>query len=255
MPPYRLDIDSDDFYDPANQNTYSAWTVPFTLLPEFDYVSLLSFSCPKSYYMITPGYNTFIVSDGITQHTITMPVGSYNYVTMARVLKPLLDAVGYGAFIITFDQASSKYLFANATANLRFIFSNTFAEKIGFFVGEYLFTAGFLESARPINLQLTNVVVIETNLVRSRQNSSINQRILHAVPDNAPVAGNVTYQNNSPKETMQELENVGQVFRINLFDNNNRPLDPQQGCNLTLLFYKAEDIDQNIEAKSTNKST
>lgn len=243
--PARLDIDSDDFYDPAAQNTYSSWSVPYTNLQQYKYVSLLSASIPKSYYMISSGFNTFQVSDGITTVIITVPPGSYSYLSLQTVLLPLLSAAGFGAFTMAFAQAQSKFTFNNATAGLRFIFTDvrSMADTLGFFAGTYTFTAGSLQSVRPINLQLTNVVVIETDLIKARQDSSINQRILHAIPDSAPVLAPVTYQNNNPWDTRQPMENIGQVFRISLVDNANRPLDPQHGANITLLFWPEEKND------------
>lgn len=247
--PYRLDIDADDFYDPAAGNTYSSWQVPFTGLNNYKYVSLLSASIPKSYYMIPSGYNTFTISNGLSSATISVEAGSYNYLTLRTALLASLNAAGFGAWTMTFTQSSSKYTFGNATANMIFTFANgSMSNILGFFDTTYTFSGGLLTSVRPINLQLTSVVVVESDLIKSRQDSSINQRILHSIPDTSPVAAPVAYQNGTPYETRQLMENTGQIFRISLFDADNRPLDPQHGSNFTLLFYTDGQTSQTVDA-------
>jgi hypothetical protein len=194
--------------------------------------------------MLPDGFTSFVVSDGVTPYTVTLTPGSYNYITLRTELLAQLALLPFGAWTITFAQNTSKYTFGNATADLRFIFDDNLnmSNTLGFYAGTSLFVAGSLTSERPINLQLTNVVVIETDLIKARQDSSINQRILHAIPDSAPINAPVTYQNSTPWETRQPMENVGQIFSIQLLDNNNRPLDPQQGCNITVLFYEDDNI-------------
>ena len=43
---------------------------------EFNYVSVLAASIPKSYYMIESGYNTFILQDNQSQVNITLQAGN-----------------------------------------------------------------------------------------------------------------------------------------------------------------------------------
>lgn len=229
-------VDFDDYYNPAEGNYYNNITVNYADLYKYKYVSLYQASIQKTYYMISHLYNTFVVNGT----TVTIPEGNYSYAQLRTQLLTLLNALPFGAWTISFDVITFKYTFSNATPGMYFSFDQTtdMELRLGFNNGVYLFSGGSLTSVRPINLQLTNVIVIDSNLVKPRLQNSINQTILGTVPDTSVVGAPVVYQSQDPYGTRIPMENTGTQFTIKLFDGNNRELDIHSGCNLVLAFYK-----------------
>ena len=74
--------------------TYSDFTFKLENLRDsnFDTVTVLSCSIPKTYYLLQGGYNTFSVVENSTPRTITMPVGNYNRNSFRSVLTTQLNS-------------------------------------------------------------------------------------------------------------------------------------------------------------------
>lgn len=227
-------IDFDDLIGSYN-NSFNSALIDFADLPNYRYVSLYQASIPKNYYMVVSPYSSFLVNSTL----VTIPDGNYTYITLNTTVLALLNALGLGAWTITFNQTTGKYTFNNATVtSFTFNTDTDLNYRLGFSHGTFLFATGSLTSEIPINLQLTNVVVVQSSLVKARSQNSINQAILMSIPDTTVIGSPVVFEHTDPYGLRVPIENVGTQFTINLYDNNNRPLNIHSAANLVLAFYK-----------------
>tara|TARA_R110002072_G_scaffold118067_2_gene249248 strand:+ start:1219 stop:2028 length:810 start_codon:yes stop_codon:yes gene_type:complete len=82
---------------------------------EVTQVAIKSVSIVNAEYNIKPSNNTFIVSNGITDTTFTIPVGQYNINELITVVENLLTATYGGTNTITLTATTFKLLFSTTT--------------------------------------------------------------------------------------------------------------------------------------------
>ena len=74
---------------------------------EYNYVSLVGFQCPVSYYIIATGNNTFQLKEGNTTVSISVPVGNYNIASFSTTVQALLTANSPNGYTYTITYPSS----------------------------------------------------------------------------------------------------------------------------------------------------
>jgi len=78
----------------TGDDRYFSFALPLTR-EDFNYVSLLQFYMPKSYYLFDTGFNTFEVENGEdvseTWETVTITPGNYNANSLQSHLKLILN--------------------------------------------------------------------------------------------------------------------------------------------------------------------
>ena len=108
----------------------------------YDHVCVLSMTIPLSYYLIRSPYNTFILREGPTDTTITVPAGNYSAISFAKVVTDLLNASSPNTFIYAISLGNSytsvntgKYTFTvtnNGMVQPAFIFGPRVCQQMGF---------------------------------------------------------------------------------------------------------------------------
>jgi hypothetical protein len=191
--------------------------------------------------MIASPYNVFEVSnDGTTWFTVTVTPGNYNYINFQTELLTRLNALTFGTFTMQFSTTTRHFTFFNATAGLRFRFSSTsdMEKRCGFDNTTYLFSSGSLESVRVINLQLTSLVVITSNIIAAQPYNAIAQDIFYTILDsNVATSSVITYECPDVESRKMPIKNNNNIVRFVFYDDNHRQLQFNGGQNnLTLLL-------------------
>lgn len=171
-----------------NETNSSFQSIPVDLgLNDYDSVVVVDANIPKSFYNFPSGYNTFILQEGATQVTITIPPASYNINNLLTVLTTLLSAgspntwdylaeyslpvVGDTMFI-TFTVSGntsqpSIIMASNSTSPFRQLgFDNNSTNT---------FSGGALVSTNAVNLSLVLTAYIQTDMVLGANNGILQQ--------------------------------------------------------------------------------
>jgi len=173
---------------------------------QFDSVCMMQASIPKSFYLINTGRNTFVLTEGATSVTITLPVGNYTRRSLAYVVRSQLNTQSPNA--LTYDISvpnvstgpeTGKYLFSvsNNVTNIPLYFSfpptSSPAQQLGFDPGSInVFVLNNLLSSNVANLQITqSLYVMCDNVINGY--SHILQEIFTTSPDFSSLAFNVGF--------------------------------------------------------------
>ena len=213
----------------------------------YDTVVLTSFSCPKSWYAFNSTNNTFIIQEGITQYTVSIPVGNYNDQSLLLTINTQIAASGVSFTYTTSEPdpstAASTGLYtwtvSNNSSQPYFIFSSTSCySQLGFLVGTYQFSANTLTSPNVINLQLTNSLLLYSNIVGGPNS------VLSAIVPNQSDYSQILYEEQSPSLVSKPFNPIfitNATFSLNDAITGN--LLDLNGLNIsfTLVFYKVND--------------
>jgi hypothetical protein len=222
---------------------------------EYNYVSLVGFQCPVSYYIIASGNNTFQLREGSTTVSISVLPGNYNILSFQTTISALLTAnspngytytITYPTSYTTVDTGKFTYQ-VNSTAttvSLLFPSNNAIADTFGFPNGA---TATFTPSGLVQTLISQNVVsfVPESSLflhmstVDGECQSEYSDVLQVIYSSNAMPYSVISWTNPQILETSKKLRgNVGRVLQFSITDEYGAPLYLQgQNCLLTLLFF------------------
>lgn len=229
----RIDGKSDDFSIDFSQQV----NVPNS----YTHATLLSFACPKSYYLFNSTNNTFNLTESGTV-TVTIPPGNYNAGTLARsLITAITTAGGLFTYTIGIDQTTGKISFTvsgNGGVQPSFDFTddNGCESILGFDASVYNFAGNSLTSPKIINLQLTQTVQLMTNIVKNN--------VLATIIPNSADFGYILYNEQNPSFTSHEL--VGKEMKSARFwlldGNNGRHLDLNgQDINFTFSLFERND--------------
>lgn len=152
---------------------------------QYDTISLLSFACPKSYYLINDSNKTFTIDENGTITTITLPTGNYSFTTMTTQLQTSLTGLTYTYLVqndLNANNVRGKFTITvsnNSGIQPIITFSSSSPHRVlGFDQTAYTFSANILTSPNTVNFQLTNSLQLISNIVDKRILSTI-------IPDNA----------------------------------------------------------------------
>lgn len=199
---------------------------------DYDTVTVLNFACPKSYYLITSLNNTFTVTEGAFNTTITIPNGNYSFSTMASELTTLLQSCHW-TYTVTTLSSTGTYLFSVSgnTGQPIFNFSGSSPYAIiGFDQTSYTFSANKLTSPNIVQFQLTSTIQLMSDVV--------NKNVFATIVPNDPDFSTITYNEYAPAYTSQDLLPGYKVTsaRFYLLDGNTgAPLD-LNGINFSFTF-------------------
>jgi len=229
---------------------------------DFDSVCLVSASIPKSYYLVQPGFNTFILEEDGIQVVITIDDGNYSVssfitkviplLTFASSIPPLSNNFIYSA-VFNYDQG--KFIFTRTIdAKIsNFIFVNSLYELFGF-DSNSTNTLGVINK-----LKSDNVVdfAVEVNIfLRSDICSTQNSDILASISSaGVPNFGYIKYECPDILACSRPITKFNNSHRFFL-TNDRANDDPTQqilklnGVNmiLNLLIYKKSNIEQVIKS-------
>jgi hypothetical protein len=217
---------------------------------KFNRICVLQCTIPKSYYLIEPGYNTFILEELAVQTTITIPIGNYNRKQFQAAVLSLLNTNTSQAWVYTISYPSSsgvqsgKFTFTvtgNSGNQPSFIFGVTLAAQFGFDKNTTnTFVGSTLTSTNIINLQREDSVYIHCDCC-TNESDNILQEIFSL---NSIDFGNIIYNNDNLEAYSKDLiSNEKNVYHFWLTDEDGVPLD-LNGMNIqiTLLLYESNNV-------------
>lgn len=208
----------------------------------YDTITLLNFSCPKSYYLFNNTNNKFKLDENGAISDITITPGNYNSSTMITELKTVLNGHAY-TYNVTLNQKTGKLSFSvtgNGGIQPILDFSNSLGceEILGFDNDQYQFAANILISPNTINLQLTQSISLMSNLVA-------NNVLANIVPNSADY-GYILYNEYNPVFSSHRLASSGNNInnsRFWLIDSNtsNKIELNGQEFNFSFAIYKSNE--------------
>lgn len=212
---YRSSGDHSDFrYDIADLN-------------EYDYVSVLQVSIPKTFYNVQAGQNTLTLTENIgVAATVTFSVGSYSYKNFATVLAAKLTAASpngrtYTVTIPTTEPVTGKYTITVSTGSFTISFpsSSYMYKHLGFeSLSSNASTGTVLTSVNVASFQDVPSLYICSDLI-STHIQTFNSTVLEAVFCGPVVDfGILTWNNMAPELTAKEIRNKTSTVRFYLMD-------------------------------------
>lgn len=145
---------------------------------DWERVSVVNVSIPKSFYMVDDARNSFKVShdNGATFTTLTLSNGNYTRESMKLELTNKLNTIGTYIYSITYNRINSavdngKYTF-NVTNNITqpiFLFDNRLCEIIGFNQDQYVFNSNSLVSVNVANLNFENNLYLKSDITSANK--------------------------------------------------------------------------------------
>lgn len=213
---------------------------------DYDTVSLLNFSCPKSYYIFNSVNNVFAVSENGVSSTITIPVGNYDVDTLATQLVTLFTASLSYTYTVTVSNTTGKYSFnVSNNVGVQPIFDfdvNYSAYKVlGFNKTSYQFAGDILVSPNIVNLQISNTIQLCCNFVE--------RSVLSIIIPNTGDFSSIDYVEYNPNFTSHRLiitELTNATF--SLLDGNTGYYIDLNGLDYSFAFviYKKNSYYQNM---------
>eukprot|EP00732_Lithocolla_globosa_P000483 Lithocolla_globosa_v1_NODE_146_length_5712_cov_12.381121.p3 type:complete len:272 gc:universal NODE_146_length_5712_cov_12.381121:3879-3064(-) len=223
---------------------------------DFDRVSLLDCTIPKSNYTISNNNNTFTVEENSVQRLITIPVGNYSRKSFKNVLQTKLNEnpeTGYSNYIVTYDSSSStgdtgKYTFnvtSGANPEVQFIFGTGLTDQAGFNTNTtYTFSSGVLISPNVSNFRSKITFFLKSTICQNT-NNNILQNIVASSGD----FDYIYYTNQNPYEYHKDfVKESSNVYQFTIVDEDNKIVDLNGlGIVLTLMLWKENKISDLIK--------
>lgn len=231
------------------------YTFKFGSNVKYDRIAVASLSCPKSYYLVQDGFNTFHIQHDMIDYTITIPPANYTRTSFRNVLQAQLNDASDFVYTITFPTGSSigdtgHYTFTvsnNAGVQPIFIFTTNVHELLGFDRNtSYQFSDDVLTSVDVINFQLETTLYLHCDAVQNNSNDILQD----IISSNTTDFGFITFTN--PDLQMYSKKFVGSsstTARFYLTNEDNRIMN-LNGLNLVftvILYKKRENIDDLIK--------
>lgn len=197
----------------------------------FNRVSLMSFSLPKTYYLIDDDTDEFTVTEDGKNATVTLGHGNYSLQQLAAQMQTKLRAVSPHSLLysVSGNETTGKYEFSVTDAGGNppafqpdFTFTQSLAIVLGFEEDTYSFTADALTSPNVVKLQRTDTVLVWSDLVESSDG------ILHQVNASGIGFSHIIYQAQDVEWFAKKLTTRGNSaahFRILYFEEPRHVID------------------------------
>jgi hypothetical protein len=168
-----LNIDSNyrESSSPSSSNFQYQLYLPRNM--NYQKVSVLRCSFPKTYYMIDSTNNSFTLTDSGGPFTITLDADrNYTSSQLATELKTKMDAASADTYTISLDGNNGKWTFANGTGDFTMDLSGNddLAKYLGLSAGANVSTASSLTSTNVANLQRYETIQLHSSICRNGLN-------------------------------------------------------------------------------------
>ncbi len=222
---------------------------------DYNRVVVLQALIPKSYYLVTAPYNTFILEENGTEVIITLPEGNYNVQSFINVVSNLLSSnspntwiynIQYNDSLISVETGRFKYIVSGNSGQPSFKFNDYLYEQFGFVKNSVnIFVGDELVSTSVIKFQNEDVILIHSDISYNNDQSEYTDVLQEIYASSTPPMSNIVYQNSGNLEaySKQLLSKNKSVFRFTLTDENNRELNLNNlNCVFTILVYRKDNI-------------
>jgi len=224
-------------------------------IEDFDSVCLLSASIPKSYYAIQEGKNTFILTEGVVDTTITIPPGTYSATNFANLVASLLttQSPNNWTYTCSINLSTAKFTWTSSGPPISpptFKVGDYLYERLGFDKGEIVEfnPISGLTSKNVINMSPEADLFIRSNIIAG--GADANEDIFYDVQaSNIPAFGRIQVIDSDPQEYTKVLNNTTNIYNFFLTDEFGTKLN-LNGLNwtATILFYKKSTLPDKIDS-------
>ncbi len=235
----------------------SNFSYNMNLPPDIKYnrVTVIDLLCPKSYYLIQSGYNTFQLQEDNTIVIITVPAGCYLLNSFKTQISSLLNTYSPNGWTYSMSYPASTgpdtgmwtYIVSNNFSQPSLIFNNLLFEPFGFLSGSTnTFITNSLTSTCVIKLQAEDRLILHSYLVKNPSNDDV---LLSFNSTRSVNYSSITYINYAPEFTAKAIKtDNSNSAHFYLTDENGVTLD-LNGLNLnfTLCFFIADDTNYIIK--------
>ena len=233
-----------------SSGTHSDFSYALNLVGSYDSVVILQASIPKSYYLVQAGRNTFTLSEGGTDVTVTLPVGTYSRSSFQQQLINSLNAASPNNwdYIITIpnvnvtaDTAKYTYQVQGNSSQPSFIIGDYLYEQLGFNDNTtYTFSSNLLESVNAVKFQLEDTLFINSDIVAGEEDNTLQEIFTDGTSD----YGKVSWVCPSIEAYSKPLSSTTNgIFHFWISDEDGNPIDLNgQNVVFTLMIYKKENV-------------
>jgi hypothetical protein len=245
-------------FDSSTDSSFNYTFLNLDKTKDFDHVSVLSASIPKSYYLLQSGLNSFSLLENSTQVAITLTPGNYNRNSLATTVKNLLNSNSPNGWIynVTFNNINTTfdngfYYFSvtgNSSIQPSFIFTNGIFEPLGFNSNStYQFSSNALSSVNVPNLSIETTLFIHSNICQNKEGDNVLQEIYDT---GQGTFSYINFVNPIPMEYSKPMPNSNSnTFTFWLTDENGNIVNLNGvNLNLTIMIFKKNDIDNLLKA-------
>lgn len=165
--PYFIYVSSDNRID-GNSHDFIFTDINFPITNNYDRVSVVGITIPKSWYLIDDDNNNFIIIENSINKTITISNGNYDLNQFLTELTNKINAVCDETYDVTINLNTGKLVFTITTTPVvqpTLKLTNSINKQLGFEQGEYLFSGNILTSVNVISLQKTEHIKVFSNIV------------------------------------------------------------------------------------------
>ncbi len=257
--PYYVYINSRDRINPlASTDENFTYAINFPQGYTFTHVVCLNVLIPKSYYLIQSGglENIFELDENGTTVQITVPVGSYLLSAFRTVIGALLTAASPNSLVYVLsypalsgaDTGKWTYTITNYNPAIQstIICNQHLFEPLGFSsLTSNAFSGASLVSTCVIKLQSEDRLLIHSNIAANPTADDILVSINSTTSVNY---SSIAWECPAPEYYSHLLNSDRQnVYNFSLTDENNELIQLNGlNMNMTLLFYRADSIYQNL---------
>lgn len=201
---------------------------------EYDKISLVNCSIPKSYYLINNTSNELIINENGIDKYVYIQNGNYSLLSLCSWLNTATNLSPYGvSYLYNFNPNIQTgritiTVTGNSGNNVIFKFSNDNnpALILGFDEIQYTFNSS-ITSPNICNLELTNSISICCDVVENA--------ILFSITPNVLSYNYINYQNNSLENTSKKINRqIRNNIKIYLLDNISGKSINLNGVNMSL---------------------
>lgn len=207
---------------------------------------------PKTFYLVQSGQNTLTLTEDQATHEITIPPANYNVRNFLSEIQTRLNSAGSYTYSITFpsgnEPSTGKYTItvSNNTTQPKITFpeKSTLFRQLGFDrASTNSFASNQLVSKNVVDFQLSNVVYIKSNLVRTSTGQKQSDSVLQEIYTNdSPDFSRIAYKNEELELNAKPVSHHGSVFKFTLTDLDDNVLDTNgHQINFSLIIYKRND--------------
>lgn len=224
----------------------------------YDRVVLLSAVIPKSYWLISASNDTFLLTEGATTVTVTVPHGDYILFAFRSVVEGLLNTASPNGwtYTMTYPNIASAantgkwtWTVTGNTSQPAFTVTNNMYKQLGFVRNSTTtFSGSTLTSTNVIKLQVDDRLFINSNIVAG--DSLVNGNVLQEINASpSPDYSTIVYQNTAMEYYSKPLNWGKNVYTFSLTNEDGDSLDLNGlNVNFTLLIYKQDPLFEKLKS-------
>lgn len=217
---------------------------------EYDSVTILDASIPKSNYSVSAPHNSFNILEDSGIRLITIPEGNYSRRGFKNVLLPLLNdnsdgyiySINYDNIISTTDTGKFSFTITGTFINQpTFIFTKGMYNNMGFHENSsYTFTTNTLISPNVMNFRSQDTYYILSDIIQNRNDNILG----HIISNQSNNYEHINFKNHSPYEYSKLYSGISSnTYNFKIVNERMQIVD-LNGLDVffTLMIYKKEDI-------------